>query len=159
MEIFKDIKGYEGIYQVSNLGRVKSLPRKGRLTEKMLKPSKNKIAYSQVILQKDGKIITRNVHQLVAEAFLNHTPCGYKLVVNHINPNRYDNRLDNLELITSRQNTNRKHINSSSEYVGVSWHKAACKWIARIKLKGKSKYLGLYTDELEASKAYQNALK
>tara|TARA_R110002074_G_scaffold338819_1_gene509351 strand:+ start:104 stop:592 length:489 start_codon:yes stop_codon:yes gene_type:complete len=159
MEEFRDIKGHEGSYQVSDLGNVKSLVRKGCLTEKILKPSNNKIAYSQVLLRKDGKTITRNIHQLVAEAFLGHTPCGYKLIVNHINFNRYDNRAENLELDTQRNNADQKHIKSSSEHVGVCLCKTSNKWLSQITINGKKKHLGRFTDEIEASKAYQKALR
>jgi hypothetical protein len=61
--------------------------------------------------------------------------------------------------VTSRANTNRKHLKSSSKYTGVSWHKSANKWMAYIQINDKRKYLGLFTDELSASLAYQNALK
>tara|TARA_R110000744_G_C19063636_1_gene529288 strand:+ start:86 stop:598 length:513 start_codon:yes stop_codon:yes gene_type:complete len=166
MEEFRDIKGHEGSYQVSNLGRVKSLARmitesngkKRPLNSRVLKASVNKRGYYQVGLTKDGKTKSRTIHQLVAESFLNHKPFGFKLVVNHIDHNKLNNKLDNLELITSRQNTNKKHIKSSSDYVGVCWHKNKKKWQAQIFIKDKTKYLGYFTDELEASKAYEKAL-
>ena len=163
IEEFKDIKNYEGVYQVSDLGRVKSLARKDsigrRVNEKIMKYGSNRGGYLQVSLIKDGKQKTRYVHQLVAEAFLNHVPCGHKLIVNHINFIRQDNRAENLELDTNRNNCNRKHLKSSSEYTGVSWHKTSNKWISQINIKGKLKYLGLFTCELKAAKAYQDALK
>ena len=155
MEEFRDIKGHEGSYQVSNLGRVKSL---NFNKERILRGGQGSGGYLTVSLFKDGKQKTRRVHKLVAEAFLNHKPCGHKLVVNHINFIRHDNRADNLELDTNRNNCNRKHLKSSSEYTGVSWNKKSNIWIASIKINGKQKHLGSFTDELEASKAYQKAL-
>tara|TARA_R110002073_G_scaffold83512_1_gene199191 strand:+ start:106 stop:609 length:504 start_codon:yes stop_codon:yes gene_type:complete len=161
-EIFKDIPNYEGMYQASNLGNVKSLARKDsigrRVDEKVLKPRIDKYGYLRLSLNKYGKRKTRHIHQLVAEAFLGHTPCGMKLVVNHINFIRHDNRAENLELDTTRNNSNLKHIKSSSEYTGVSWNKSSEKWMASIHINGKTKYLGYFTDETEASKAYQKAL-
>lgn len=154
-EIWKDVKGYEGIYQVSNLGRVKSL-KFGK--ERILKGGIDGVGYLTVSLSKNGKVKTHKVHVLVAIAFLGHTPCGYKLVVDHKNFIRHDCRLENLEIITQRENANLKHIKSTSEYVGVSWDKGTKKWRADIHVNGKHKYLGLFTDELEASNAYQNAL-
>ena len=93
MEIWKKVKGYEGIYEVSNLGRVKSLSRivlkKGKypfLTkEKILKQSNNYRGYKHVGLYLNKKMKTLTVHQLVVIAFLNHKPNGQELVVNHIN--------------------------------------------------------------------------
>ena len=158
MEEFRDVKNYEGRYQVSNLGRVKGLPNKRCLTERIMKPQKNSVGYLKLTLRKDSKRKTRHVHQLVAEAFLGHTPCGMKLVVNHKNFIRHDNRAENLEIITSRQNADQKHIKSSSEYTGVSWHKRDNKWMSNIYINGKLKYLGYFTDEIEASKAYEKAL-
>lgn len=165
-EIFKDIPEYEGIYQVSNLGRVKSLKRKiwnGRCyynsKEKILKQTISSSCYLTVGLYKYKICITNNIHQLVAIVFLKHKLCGHKLVVNHKNFDKLDNRLENLEIITARENSNKKHIKSSSKYVGVFLRKRDKIWISQIYMNGKQKYLGSFYNELEASNAYQNALK
>ena len=165
-EIFKAIKGYEGIYQVSNFGRVKSLEREVKrvkgiktLKERILKTSVDNRGYFNVGLYKNREKKTRTVHQLVCESFLNHTPCGYKLIINHIDFNPLNNNVDNLEIISQRENTNRKHIKSSSIYTGVSWHKGSKKWQAYIAINGKLKYLGYFHCEIKASEAYQKELK
>ncbi len=166
-EFWKDVKGYEGYYQVSNLGRVKSLKRKqtfsdGRIftiKERILKPVMNNYDYYGIGLHKECETRNFQIHQLVAICFLNHKPNGNKMVVNHINFNRVDNRLSNLEIITNRENTNQKHRKSSSKYVGVHWNKARKKWRARITVNGEEKHLGTFTNELDASKAYQDELR
>lgn len=149
-EIWKDIPNYEGLYQVSNLGSVKSsknnLPVKRWINK----------GYFSSSLYKDGKVKRFRVHQLVAMAFLNHMPCGHKLVVNHKNFVKTDNRADNLEIITQRQNSNKKHINHSSNYTGVSWDKRRNKWESYIRISGKKKHLGYFTDEYQASIAYHD---
>jgi hypothetical protein len=149
-EIFKDIPNYEGMYQVSNFGRVKSL-KFGK--ERILKPATGKRNYLECVLS-NKKTKTVTVHQLVVITFLGHVPCGLKLVVNHKNFVRTDNRLNNLEIITVRENTNLKHINSSSKYTGVHWSKKNKKWHAQIYINNKVKYLGCFTDEIKASEAY-----
>ena len=87
-EEFKDIIGYEGDYQVSNYGIVKSL--KGK-TERILKPHQNPQGYYQVSLSKDGKSSTFRIHKLVSVMFLNHTPCGYREVIDHIDGDNTNN--------------------------------------------------------------------
>jgi len=156
IEEFKELKGYEGMYEVSNLGNVKSL-KCGR--EKFLKAGVASHGYYTVALCKDGNKKTKNVHVLVAESFLNHNPNGHKLVINHIDLDKLNNNVSNLEIVTTRKNTNQKHIKSTSKYVGVCWFKRDKKWRAAIVINGKSKYLGLFTDEKEASNAYQTALR
>jgi hypothetical protein len=165
-EIWRPVIGYEGIYEVSNLGRVKSLERivernNGRnktINEKILKGRINSDRYFNIDLCNKGVIKTKTIHQLVAESFLNHKPCGMKLVVNHINFDRTDNRVENLEIVTARENANKKHLKSTSKYTGVAWYKTSKKWLASIYINGKSKHLGLFTDEYEAHLAYQSAL-
>jgi len=154
MEVFKKIKGYPN-YKVSNLGYVKSL-KFGK--ERILKRGIGSRGYSTVSLHEDSKQKTKKIHQLVAVAFLNHTPNGHKLVVNHIDFNKLNNNVDNLEIVTARENSNRKHIKSSSKYVGVTWSKKSKKWLSQIEINGKKKHLGLFTNEIEASNKYQGAL-
>tara|TARA_R110002124_G_scaffold3824_1_gene24275 strand:- start:95 stop:577 length:483 start_codon:yes stop_codon:yes gene_type:complete len=154
-EVFVDVKGYED-YQVSNLGNIKSLKSK---KEKVLKPGVSSSRYLTVALSKEKTPKTFQVHQLVAMAFLNHIPCGMKFVVNHIDFNPLNNNVNNLEVITQRENTNKKHIKGSSRYIGVSWCKRDKKWRSDIWINGKLKYLGLFNGELDASEAYKVALK
>ncbi len=165
-EIWKDIPNYEGYYQASNLGRIKSLSRivlrKGKYPfmskEKVLKPALIPLGYCQIVLHKNGIKKGKSIHSLVAESFLNHKPNGHKLVVNHKNFNREDNRVENLEIITNRENTNKKHIKSSSKYVGVYFYKRVSKWVAQIWVNGKKKILGYFENEYDAHLAYQKAL-
>ena len=158
IEIWKDIPGYEGFYEVSNLGRVKSLGNDKTKKEKILKQNLDSTGYFIVGLRKDKKAKTIKVHQLVAMAFLNHIRCGHKLVVDHINDNQLDNRLENLQIITQRENTFKTQGNYSSKYKGVSKSKLDKKWRALIYINGKLKHLGTFTNEFDAHLAYQNKL-
>jgi len=154
-EIYKDIEGYEG-YQVSDLGNVKSF--KGK-KEKVLKSGVNGRGYLNVNLSKNGKTKNFSVHQLVAMAFLNHVPNGNKgLVCDHIDNDKLNNRLDNLQLISQRLNLSKDKKNCSSSYTGVCWHKRDNKWLSSITINGKLKHLGCFTNELDAHNEYQKAL-
>ena len=162
-EVWKEVPGYEGRYQVSNRGEIKSLDRKNsrgtRLKERLLKQNPAGGGYLRVNLCKESKVKGFQVHQLVAMAFLNHIPCGYKLVVDHIDGNKLNNHLDNLQVITNRENTSKDRRGGSSRYVGVCFRKDTKKWKAQIQINGKIKNLGSFTNELEAGEAYQNKLK
>jgi len=157
-EEWRDVKDYKGHYQVSNLGNVKSLnyARSGKI--KLLKNIIKSTGYVQVCLCKNGRIKCKKVHSLVAIAFLNHTPDGYKLVINHIDFNPLNNNVNNLEVVTQRENTNLKHIKSSSKYTGVSKSGNSNRWISRIVINGAVKILGYFDDEIEAHQAYQKEL-
>ena len=105
MEIWKNIVGYEGKYQISNLGRVKSLKDRYGYRERILKPSTNKRGYKKVVLVKVGeKRKTFLVHRLVAEAFIPN-PNNYS-EVNHKDENPSNNNVDNLEWCTRKYNIN-----------------------------------------------------
>ena len=107
-EIWKDIKDYEGLYQVSNLGRVKALAReytagngaKRNHNDIIMKPGKNDHGYFHVALHKDGKRKGQRVHKLVIQSFIGEST----LEVNHINGIKSDNSLDNLEYCTRSEN-------------------------------------------------------
>ena len=162
-EIWKDIPSYEGYYQVSNLGRVKSLERVVRnrygdfLKKESILKSRDSKGYYCVVLCKNGRIKNYKVHKLVAMAFLNHKPCGMKKVVHHIDNNKMNNKLSNLEIISQRENSY-THCVGTSKYTGVSWCNTRNKWISQISINNKTKFLGYFTAEIEASIAYQNAL-
>lgn len=107
-EIWKDIKGYEGLYQVSNLGRVKALEKKcinGRVNkEKVLKSNEDNMGYKYIGLTKNLIRKYYKVHRLVALTFIpnpNNYPC-----VNHKDENKVNNIVDNLEWCTHRYNAN-----------------------------------------------------
>lgn len=113
-EIWKDIEGLDGIYQVSNHGRIKSLRdtiynRKTKETmtihrEKILKPYKVTKGYLAVDLRNNGKRNTKKVHRIVAMTFIpnpNNLP-----QVNHKDENKQNNNVDNLEWCTNQYNTN-----------------------------------------------------
>ena len=103
-EIWRDIKGYEGKYMVSNLGRVKSLNYNNTGKEGIMKGGDDGHGYLQVGLSKDGKVEQCLVHRLVAQAFLenpNNLP-----EVNHKDENKYNNCMDNLEYCSRSYNIN-----------------------------------------------------
>ena len=157
-EIWKDIPTYEGYYKVSNLGRIISV-RYGK--EKLMsQPISN--GYYTISLKVKCKHNCFRSHQLIAMAFLNHVPCGSVNVVNHIDGNRLNNNLSNLEIVTQRENTgfcfrSDRHTFSSQHY-GVFFCKNHKRWVSRIQIKGKNIHLGNYKKEQDASIAYNKAL-
>ena len=112
-EIWKDIEGYKGIYQISNQGNVKSLNRIARsgkkVKEKILKKAQDKDGYILFTLCKNGTQKTVKAHRLVATAFIpniNNKPC-----VNHLNGIKNDNTVTNLEWVTVSENTQHSYNN------------------------------------------------
>jgi hypothetical protein len=166
-EIWKDIPNYDGLYQASNLGRVKSLKRFAKdplngtriIKERILKEIFGSGGYCYVCLSKNGRTKTMAVHRIMALTFFNHNSKESELVIDHIDNVRKNNYLNNLQVITVRENTSKDRCNYTSDYVGVSWDKKCKKWRSQIYINGKQKYLGRYKSELEASIAYQNKLK
>jgi hypothetical protein len=81
-------------------------------------------------------------------------------LIDHININPLDNRIENLRVVNKSQNcrNRNKRDNCSSKYIGVSWHKTTNKWIASININNKRKHLGLFDNEEEAAERYQIAL-
>ena len=163
-EIWKDIPDYEGLYQVSNLGRVKSLRRKIKTgigtfikKQRILSLYKNG-RYYKTNLFKNNKSKIYRVHQLVAMAFLGHKPCGYYLVVDHIDNNPLNNNVSNLQLITPRENCTKDKKRMFSNYVGAYWQSDNKNWVSRIKINKKIIHLGVFKKEYDAHLAYQKKL-
>ena len=112
-EVWKDIEKYEGLYQVSNIGRVRSLDRlkatrnrhkiiQAKIKGQLLKPSINGDGYYQVTLSKNDEHLITRIHRLVAQTFIPNK--DNKTQVNHINGNKLDNRVENLEWCTCKEN-------------------------------------------------------
>lgn len=106
MEIWKDIPNYEGLYQISNLGNVKSLYRITNnnhiIHEKILKPQDNNNGYLIVNLYKNNKMKAKLIHRLVAKTFIDN-PNNYSYI-NHIDKNKSNNTVNNLEWCTQSYN-------------------------------------------------------
>lgn len=179
-DIWKDIQGYEGLYQVSNKGNVRSLDRwidrenqPGYfLKGKVLRPRTGKNGYKYVVLSKNGERRTLTVHRLVASVFLSN-PNGFN-VVNHIDGEKTNNEAYNLEWCSYSDNTlhaikeglidhkknektmrsqTRQKKNNTSGTKGVYFNKKLKKWMAYIKVNYKMLYLGVYENKEDAIKA------
>jgi hypothetical protein len=164
VEVWKYIPDYEGLYQVSDLGRVKSLPmlknssrntQKTFLTnEKILKKSLSK-NYLTVALYSDGKAKSFLVHQLIAITFLKHNPNRKIICVDHINNIKTDNRLINLQLLSPRKNRIKDSSNKTG-YTGVK--KIKNRFQASISFNKKILNLGSFKNLQLANKKYKEAL-
>lgn len=163
-EIWKDIDGYNGDYQISNLGKVKCLKfNKIRMVKATLSGNSNrplqKGLYYTVKLNKKGNVKNMRVHRLIALHFIE--KIVGKNFVNHIDGDRLNNCVKNLEWCTCRENTIHSYSlkKTSSKYCGVCWDKSRKKWVAQITINSKNKFLGRFDIEEEASYAYEVALK
>lgn len=154
---WKDIKGYEGHYQVSTNGLVRSVKRTitgrdGRLIRLkggILKESKARM-YDQVNLSKNKTVKTFMVHRLVALTFIK-TEKG-KIYVNHKNGNKKDNRLQNLELVTARENVQHAIKSGLRLRCPASPHNAV--FTSRDVLKIRSEYTGKWGQQTSMAKKY-----
>jgi hypothetical protein len=154
VETWKDIPDFDN-YQASNLGNFRSL-KFNKI--KLLSKSINGESRYVINTYNKKKKKTFKAAVLVAMAFLNHKPCGHKIVVDHIDNNALNDKLYNLQLITHRQNCS-KDKKGTSKYTGVIWDKRINKWKANIRIKQKLKYLGTFKNEIKAANAYKKALK
>lgn len=166
-EVWRDIPKYEGYYQASNLGRVKSLPRKAfngkvwhPIKGKVLKQGMSTSVYPQIMLYINGVRNSISVHQLVAFAFLDHKPDTTGLVVDHIDGNRKNNNLSNLRVVSHWDNLSichRARENSfSSKYLGVT-KTGKNSWSVSIQHNGIPCKIGTFKDEYEGHLVYMMA--
>jgi tetratricopeptide (TPR) repeat protein len=159
VEQWKDIPDYEGLYQASDLGRIKSLERfiqgnvKRIVAEKILNVSLNSNGYPFIGLNKNNNRKRLRVHRIMAMAFLGLTKDTIG-ICDHIDNNRQNNKLSNLQIISSRFN-NTKDAKNKTNFNGVK--KTGKKFSANIKLNGKNLSLGTFDSVLEAHKKYEEA--
>lgn len=165
MEEWKDVLGFEGLYLVSNTGKVKSLSRKSSnsgsysgfvmVREKELKQTTNRLGYKTITLFKDGSRHFKIVHRIVAEAFIEN-PNNYQ-EVNHKDLDKSNNNVSNLEWCNRSMNINHMYENkyTTSSYKGVSYSKDRKKWCAYVDIMGKRLSLGRFDTE-ETAKQYRD---
>jgi hypothetical protein len=159
MEVWNSVLDYEGYYEVSNLGNVKSLDRlinfpHGMFVKKgkLLKSSSNGTGYYKLTLSKNGLSRDHYVHRLVIESFVGKND----LHINHINGIRNDNRLGNLEFVTIRENQHKRLLKKELP-TGVS--RVRNKYRAVIGINGKNIHLGYFETAEMASDVFNKKLK
>lgn len=163
-EIWKDIEGFEGRYQVSNLGRVMSLVTNHGKPQRKLKPQYER-TYLYVNLSIKDKVHTKDVHRMVAKAFVPNPDT--KPMVNHIDGSKLNNNASNLEWVTCSENHKHAYasglrtsdgtvtglkLGRSSKYRNVCWDSDRKKWIASPKIDGKNSFSRRFDSEVEAAK-------
>lgn len=124
-EVWKDVVGFEGLYSVSNLQRVRSEKRKSNghwsvVCERILRPGKHKFGYPKFTLCKNGKLYYVHLHRLVAQAFIpnpSNLPC-----INHKDNNPDNNSIDNLEWCTHKYNSRYAYKQERLSKVGEKNH-------------------------------------
>lgn len=158
VEVWRDIKGYEGIYQASPVGVVRSLDRVdcrgNRLKGQLLKNCNNSDGYHSIALCNGGHQKTFAIHKIIARTFIGKSN---GLDVNHIDGNKINNNISNLEYVTRRENCT--HGKVSHGLVGANWNKKLNKWRSAIVFEGKKHSLGHFETEIEAHQAYTDKLK
>lgn len=145
MSIWKKIKGYEDLYEVSTLGEIKSFHNANEKEIKCTIHKRNGYCYFQ--LSKDGKKKTMRLHKVVLSTFVG----DKNEIINHKNGDKTDNRLDNLEYVSNRENS--CHYWKGIKLPGVNYIKILNKFRARIFHNGKSIHLGYFETELSAYKS------
>lgn len=153
-EIWKDIPGYEGYYQVSNLGRIKSNHDHRGKGNIVLRQSKNRKGYLGVKLYLNSSAKEYMVHRLVMLSFVGESD----LQIDHLNEIKTDNLLENLEYVTNRENTTRRYIKNPPKDLPTGVHIDKKKYCARILVNKKYHHLGVFKNPEQASSAYQTAL-
>lgn len=158
-EQWKDIDDFVGIYQISNFGRARSFKRK---EIRYLKPGISTCGYYFIhLLKKNNNTKTSYIHRLVWDHFGNSKRNGRLLQVDHMDNNKLNNRIDNLQLLSARENVSKHRLttNKTSKYTGVHWRKDNKTWTTQIQINGIGKRLGGFKTEYEAHLAYQKALE
>ena len=162
-EIWKDVPNYEGLYQVSNLGIVKSLTRtvsyndgrkskrKGRTLSYVIRHG-----YPSVSISKNGNSQRIGIHQLVAITYLNHKINGHSLVVDHKDDNPLNNNVDNLQIVTNRYNIVKSMLKRKKS-VGYYYSEKRKRWVSQTNEKGKHITIGFFKTEQDAKESYKKS--
>lgn len=137
-EIWKKVKGYENLYEISNTGKIKSL----RFNkEKILKPALSTSGYFMIALWKDKKPKYQSIHSLIAINFLNYKITTRKIVVDHIDNNKLNNCVKNIQIISNRENSFKDKKSKSGEY-NIYLNSGA--YLVRMRINGVKQTFGTF---------------
>lgn len=163
-EVWKPVKGFGKYYEVSNCGRVRSKDRysENRFSKwlrkgRVLKEVYDKRGYPMVHLINDKVSLTRRIHVLVWDAFGKQKRSGRRLQVDHKDENKKNNHINNLQLLTNRENVTKRFVGQRLLPTGVYRQEGTKKYMAQISINGKSIYLGYFETVESARRAYKNA--
>lgn len=152
MKDWEDIQGFEGRYKINKKGEIYSL-----ISNKKLKQTVNGRGYLKVLLYDSNKnTFCRTIHTLVAQTYLNYKINGKQdNVVDHIDNNKLNNHLSNLQVITQTKNIDKDRFrrNLSSKVRGISYYNKLKKWVAQTYIKNKRIYIGSFDTENSAIEA------
>jgi len=154
MEVFKEVPKYPN-YLVSNYGNVFSIHSKKKLKQMLIKKS----GYLVVNIYKDKRQESFLVHQLVAITFLQHKRCKQHRVVDHKDGNKQNNKLDNLQIISQRENSVKDKLKPNSGVTGVYWSTQNKKWQVRPRVCGKKVLIGYFDCKEQAGNVYKDFSK
>jgi hypothetical protein len=167
-EKWKPIRGYTGIYEASNLGRIRALGttiiksngRQQTSATKVLTPGIDSGGYPLVVLCKNFSKRSFRVHRIIGKLFVRNPNPRIFTQINHKDRERSNCRAKNLEWVSNRENGTHGVLQKkkSSIFIGVCKPKKGNKYQSTICINGKSVHLGLFTSEIDASLAYKNAL-
>lgn len=153
MEVWKEVKGYDGAYEISNFGNVLS---NRYVNPRLLTPDKS-TGYYRVALSKHGIIRQTLIHRLIAEHFILNP--NKKHQVNHIDEDKLNNSISNLEWVTHRENIEHSLTKKGvSKIKGVNWINRSQSYQCSIFLNRKKHYLGTYKDIEKAKQVVSNFL-
>ena len=139
---------YDNTYYVSDSGKIKNT--KGRILGSI-----GNDGYVHLVVKQAGKRVNVRIHKIIWKAFNGAVPCGNE--IDHINGDKADNRIINLQLLNHRENT-RKSVVGVSGFSGVSWSKSKQKWRVQISINNKRFHLGYKNSINEAKMLYNKTL-
>jgi len=162
-ELWEDIPSYEGFYQASNMGRVRSIDRvvpiqrgatKRSIKGYVLKPYLRK-GYLVVDLHSGSRESRKatSAHTIIWRTFNGQVP--HPLQIDHKNEDKTDNRLSNLQLLSNRDNCIKGRLKYRDLPTGAYWREDTHKYYSRIQINGKDKYLGMFNCPTAAHLAYE----
>lgn len=163
-EIWKEVKGFEGIYEVSNAGKVRCIERTVirrngrplRIKGGEMYIGEDRYGYQIVNFNVNKKRYVKKVHRLVYESHIGYV--NPYMVIDHIDNNRKNNNVNNLQQITGRINTSKDRVKILNLPTGVFKNSSGTGYKAIIQIDNKTNYIGTYKTIKEADEAYKSVL-